>query len=543
MRQGGRKLPLILQMNTLQENFDQLSNETRTENGAGAYQSTLNVALDVFASVGDATLLGKDRKAAQRASETLLEAFAKAFSEDRKTAIKIMVYTRDIKGGVGLRDLSRKFLSYVAEYLDRVDDDALMRKIIDAFINLGRWDDIFTLFDHPIWGDVVKERIFNTLRSDLSDMREGKPISLLAKWLKSINTSSPKSQELAKRIRDALGMTSREYRQMLSAMRSHINVIEQKMSAGKWSEIDFETVPSQAMIRYRKAFARRDPIRWADYLNAIEAGDAKINTGTLWPHQIVAQAMNGGYGPRDVSTSDRRILSALWDNLPNTFGDIEENSLVIPDISGSMVGLPIAISVALAIYAAQRNKGKFHNRMISFSDQPRVIKLKDSFDIISAVRHVLDTKNVGYNTDLFATFKLLVQLINDSNASENDVPKRLYIISDMEFDEANVGLTHNYYYGVRGHHTPRYTDSGALWDTIREYWRSHCKRTIPEVVFWNVNNRVKQFPVTIDDNRVIMVSSFSAQMYKYLLNAPVGELSPVSFMESVLAQYNWVVGE
>lgn len=536
------KTPRDFKMTTFLNNFDQVANTTYTENGAQAYQSTLNAALDVFASVGDATLLGKDRKAAQRASEALLEAFAGAFSEDRKTAIKIMIYTRDIKGGVGLRDLGRKFLEYVAEYLNRIDDEGMMRKILNAFTTLGRWDDVFILIGHPIWGDIVRENIVGTLKADINDMRKGKPVSLLAKWLKSINTSSPKSREIARRLRDMLGMTNAEYRKILSELRSYIDVVEQKMTAKEWANIRFEAVPSQAMLRYRNTFARRDPVRWNDYIQAVETGEAKINTGTLWPHQITHKAMEMGYNVKYMNSAERRILAALWDNLPNTFGDIKENSLVVPDISGSMIGLPMAISTALAIYAAQRNKGAFHNRMISFSDKPRLIKLKDSFDIVSALHHILNDKNVGYNTDLFATFRLLVQMINDSNASEDDIPKRIYLISDMEFDDANVGLDRlgMYYYDNR---KPLYENSGALWNTIREYWYSHCPMPMPEVVFWNVNNRAKQFPITIDDDGVIMVSSFSVQMYKYLLNAPAGSATPISFMESVLAQYNWVVDD
>ena len=46
------------------------------------------------------------------------------------------------------------------------------------------------------------------------------------------------------------------------------------------------------------------------------------------------------------------------------------------DVSGSMCGRPLATSIGLAIYFAERNIGAYHNLFMTFSSDPDIVILK-----------------------------------------------------------------------------------------------------------------------------------------------------------------------
>ena len=206
----------------------------------------------------------------------------------------------------------------------------------------------------------------------------------------------------------------------------------------------------------------------------------------------------------DYSFEDLNTWNALED-----FGN-DENALAVIDGSGSMYPRAIAVALSLGIYFAERNKGRFHNHFITFSERPQLVEIKGS-DIAGKVEYCRRYSEVA-NTNISAVFNLLLKTAVKYNLPQEELPKRLYIISDMEFDKCadNAGKT-NFECARR-----KYAEKGY---------------TLPEIVFWNVESRKAQQPVTMNENGVALVSGCSPRLFSMVAS---GELNPYKAMLDTL---------
>ena len=308
-------------------------------------------------------------------------------------------------------------------------------------------------------------------------------VSLLAKWMPSINASSEHTQALAHRFVKALNTTPREYRKNLSALRKYIDVTEVKMSANKWTDIDYKTVPSNAMANYGSAFARHDYDGFSRYMDAVKSGDVKINAATLYPYNVIETLEKG----------NRDVAEAQWNALPN-YVEGDNNFLIMADVSGSMMGRPMHTSVGLAIYFAERNHGAFANKFMTFTDIPRIVDVTGDnlFDKYCSV-----TDHVGYNTNLEAAFDAILSTAVRTKCPQADLPKALVIVSDMEIDRWGGGeLT------FTDEMRKRFADAGY---------------EMPKLVYWNVDSRKDTFLASKNDPNAILVSGQSASTFKNLI--------------------------
>ena len=291
-----------------------------TENGALGFSTSGRKLLDLNFAV--TSFRNKPDKAIE-------DAFAKAFYEDKLLALKWLFYCRDREQGIGERRLFRVALKWLA-----TEQPEITKAVFNLAPFYGRFDDMWCLLDTELKDEVI-DFVNDLLDYDYEEQHLGKPISLLGKWLPSPNASSKETKRLAKIIYTGLGMTERRYRKMLSALRKYLNVIEVKMSAKEWSEIDYNAVPSRANLIYNGAFLRNDEERRRAYLAALERGDkdAKINGSVNFPHDIVHRYMSGGYG-RSLKSLDT-TLEQLWKALPD-FVNGQGNTICVADGSGSM---------------------------------------------------------------------------------------------------------------------------------------------------------------------------------------------------------------
>lgn len=466
-------------------------NFTLTENGALTNRSTLNDVLDFFGAGG----------ALRERSETdTINLFTRAYAQDRLLAMKILFYFRDVRQGQGERRTFRTVLKYLATHYTEV-----AQKNLTNVPFYGRFDDLYTLVGTPLESEVFA-LFAKQLKEDLKNMKKGESVSLLAKWLKSENTSSVESRRLANKTRQALELTPKRYRKILSALRKHIDVLEVKMCGQKWSEIDFERVPSKASLNYRKAFGRHDQDRYAAYLKAVEKGEAKINAGAIYPYEIFRSIIGKGHYS---SPSAQDILQAdlQWKAMPNWLEGNEHYGLVIADVSGSMTSnncLPLLISVSLALYFAERNIGPFKDFWVNFSSTPTFQKFRGS-NIYEKFQN-MDKHNWGGSTDLQAAFRLILDTAVANKVPQKDMPSVLYIVSDMEFNGACTG-----------------TNSDAMKE---KYARAGYK--LPRVVWWNVNARNENFPIRADETGTALVSGASPSILKSLLSAK--DFDPMSIV-------------
>lgn len=465
---------------------------TFTENGALTHATSGSALLDLFAMGGALR---------NRSDKEVDSLFRKAFKEDALNATKVAFYLRDIRGGQGERKTFRTILSTLAS-----SNPEVVRKNLEHIVEYGRWDDLLVLLNSEL-EIVVLDFMKNKFFEDKALCNEGKSFSLLAKWLPSENASSQTTKAYAKKIRKYFGMSSKEYRKSLSVMRKALDIVERKASSGKWEDINYSIVPSKAALMYRGAFYKHDATRYANFVNAVKEGVAKINTATIYPYEIVSKIL--------YNRARDEALMALWDNLPNYAGD-DKNALVVADVSGSMTGLPMAMSISLAIYFAERNKGIFKNCFMTFSTRPAIVELKGK-NLVEKI-HNVSKAHWSMSTNLQATFDVILNAAVKGAISESDMPSTLYIISDMEFDACvENGKKTNF-------------------DAIKEKYDA-AGYHMPTLVFWNVNSRNNNLPVRYNENGVALVSGNSPSVFKMSVT---GNLDPYAFMMNTIGseRYN-----
>lgn len=427
----------------------------RTENDALTFTRSGSALVDFFAQAGS---MRKNKDAA-------LELFQKAFAEDREKAIRILFYLRDVRGGQGERDLFRNSLEWVG-----LNFPDAFEKIVQHIPEYGRWDDLF--YDNEACFSFIKQQL------ELDEATD-KP-SLLGKWLPTINASSQTTRAKARFMAKKFGLSDKEYRIKVRALRKKIKAVEEQMSANKWDEINYSAVPSQASRIYKNAFKKHDEERYGAFVAKAEKGEVKINAATLYPYQIYKSVQN------DYS----KTLEALWNQLPDyTQGN---DALVIADVSGSMEGDPMSVSVSLALYFAERNKGAFKDHFITFSGNPKLQRIVGK--TLLEKMNSIERSEWQMNTDLARVFELLINTALANGLTQNDMPKTLYIVSDMEFDEAVSNQT--------------------VFEEAKSVFAQHGF-VLPSVVFWNVDARSgKNLPVMANEKNVAMVSGFSPTAFK-----------------------------
>ena len=465
-------------------------NKTATENGAVTHITTESDCLDLFATIG----------ALRHASDEEIEArFSRAYCENRDIAMKLLFFARDIRGGLGERRVFRVILRWLAQ-----NQPESLRKNLAHVAEYGRYDDLLALMDTPCEREMM-EVLRVQLEADWEALDDGEEVSLLAKWLPSVNTSSRESVLHAKRIARYFGMTDADYRRTLVALRARIRIIENNLREKDYS-FDYSKQPSKAMYKYRKAFMRNDADRYGDFINKVTAGEVKLNAGTLMPYEIISPLFS------HVGEKERQAIDATWRSLPD-FGTAE-NALAVIDGSGSMYWgaepKPIEVALSLGIYFAERNTGAFRNHFITFSHTPQLVEVKGE-DIFDKVRYCCGFNEVA-NTNLSSVFKLILDAAKKNSVPQEELPKKIYVISDMEFDSCMEGASlTNLEYAKK-----IFAEAGYI---------------LPEVVFWNVASRNCQQPVTRNAQGVALVSGCTPRLFEMVAS---GTMNPYAFMLEVV---------
>ena len=366
------------------------SNVAFTENGAKAFRTTESDCLDFFATVGAMRYL----------SETEIEQrFVRAYSENKDIATKLIFYARDIRGGLGERRVFRVIFRWLAN-----NEPETVRKNVEYVAEYGRYDDLLVLIGTPCEGDAFRV-IAEQLKKDMAALRIGGEVSLLAKWMPSVNTSNITARINAKKIARYLGMKDQEYRKTLVALRERIKIIENSLRVSDYT-FDYAKQPSCAMFRYRKAFIRNDGERYGEFLDSVKNGGAKLHASNVYPYEIIRPLI--GYSVR-LGEAEEASINATWQSLPDYCGI--DNALTVIDLSGSMyinynsdAPTPASVALSLGIYAAERNKGCYKDHFIAFSRTARLIEVKGD-DFVSKVRYVRQFDEVdsgcGYQEQRF----------------------------------------------------------------------------------------------------------------------------------------------
>ena len=412
-------------MSAVRQTLNNEYNVSITENGAVGYRTTGKELLDLNFAVASLRKIS-DFEVAKR--------FKKAFCEDQVLAMKWLFYARDVRGGLGERRLFRVVLADLVK-----SNPEMVIPVMNLIPEYGRYDDLWCLLDDKESANVIYQIVDNQLKRDWKNMAAKKPISILAKWMPSINASSEKTKEYGKKLCKALNMTEREYRKALSKLRAYLDVVEVKMSDKNWSAIKYEAVPSRANLIYNSAFLRNDEARRREYLGRLEKGETKINASTLFPHDIVHKYMSGGMWSSRLKAKDATI-EALWKALPDTVKGCG-NTIVVADGSGSMTTTvdnssrvtALDVANALAIYFAERSSGQFKDKYITFSHRPQLVDFSRCNTLHDKLHTALMHNEVA-DTNIEAVFDLILTTAINGRMSQDELPANILIISDMEFN-------------------------------------------------------------------------------------------------------------
>lgn len=492
--------------NKLLSSLEKEANVSSTYNGAKTNASTMSHCVDLFGSIGSMR---------SRSDSEIISAFVKAFAEDPLVALKTLFFARDVRGGLGERKGFRVIAQHLADNYTQI-----LRKNLNLFPVYGRWDDLLDLRNTRLRKDV-----FEIIKLQFEDDLKTEKPSLLGKWLPSENTSSKSTREAAVDVRKQLGLTSEQYRKDLSSLRQKIKVVERDMCKNEWGAIDYESVPSRAAMIYRNAFMKHDAKRYEKYLEDVASGTKEIKSSTLYPYDIVRSFIStttnwGGF--RQDRNSDFKFVDAgktlnlQWDALLNYVEPF--NGLVVYDTSASMGDSgfyggksnhvrPIDVSLSLAIYIAERNTGVWKNTAIPFSSSAKFTKFTGN--TIYEKLNTLDMTPYYGSTNLKSVFELILNTAVKNEVSEDDMPKVLFVISDMEFDNACS------------------SNKRSNFGQIEKMYRK-AGYTRPNIVFWNVNAYGGNTPITVDDSGACLVSGASPSILQSVLSGEV--MTPVDVM-------------
>lgn len=484
-------------MNSFINALENETNYNRTENGALAHKTTRSKVYDMFA------LGGAYRN---RSDEDCIFLFKEAYDENPTLAVKCLFYLRDCRGGQGERRFFRVCFKW---FCNAYPTHAI--SLLPLVSEYGRWDDLI----YCTLNTSVEEEMIKIIAKQLYLDFESKIPSLLGKWMPSENASSKVTKEAARHIIKTLDVTSKEYRRLLTILRKRINIVETLMSQNRWDEIEFDKIPSKAGLIYKNAFARRDIIA-KKYEKFIKSADTKVNAATLYPYDVVHQVTKNSNwsGQMTLTDVDRAAINKYWENLPDYFEGADPSLMCVIDTSGSMTCnygnskvSPIDVAISLGLYAAERIKGDFANHYISFASRPQFIETS-GIDFCDKVNRIYKT-NLIDDTNLEAVFDLFLHTLKRGDASYNDLPKTICIISDMQI---NQGL---------GTGWDKISNNEILteMEQIRKRWM-RAGYELPNLIYWNVNASKDTF---LDlGSGVSYVSGCSPIIFKQVITGKTG---------------------
>lgn len=431
--------------------------DSLTDNGAKTLETSNSKCVDLFFMIGASR--GQD----------ISNVFSKAYAENSELAIRILLWSRDIRQGAGERQIFRDLISYLEEH-----EDDVLEKIIPYMSEYGRWDDL-TVFNKDKYQKLAFKQIRKALLQDEN--------SLCAKWM-------PRKGSFAGKLRSYLKLDKKSYRKLLVNL---TQVVEHKMCSNNWDDIDFSKLPSLASARYQNSFEKHSPKKYENYIESLKKGESKINAKSVYPYDVI-QSLRFG---------NETVANEQWKALPNYLGDNDNAIIPMADVSGSMVNCKINknlsaldVCISLSLYVADKQKGAFKGQVLTFSNAPRFCNVSNGslYTKYNALVHA----DWGMDTNIEAAFKEILKVAIKNNIPEKDMPKILLIFSDMEFNSCISGKT--------------------IFNDMKDKFKSSGYK-LPKVVFWNLKSRGGNVPVKCREDGTALISGFSPFIMKSILEA------------------------
>ncbi|MED6126284.1 hypothetical protein PIB30_076884 [Stylosanthes scabra] len=376
--------------------------------------------------------------------------------------------------------------------------------------------------------DSISNHFANCLKNDLELLNSGKltDISLAAKWCPSLDSSFDRStllcETIARRIFPREGNAEYEgieeahyaYRirdrlrkEVLVPLRKVLELPEVYIGQNRWDLIPYNRVASVAMKFYKEKFLKHDKERFEKYLKDVKSGKSTIATGALFPHEIIA-SLGDGDGGEVAELQWRRMVSDMLSK-----GRMK-NSLAVCDVSGSMCGVPMEVSVALGLLLSELSEEPWKGKVITFSANPQLHLIQG--DDLSSKTDFIRRMEWGMNTNFQRVFDRILEVAVNGKLKTDQMIKRVFVFSDMEFDRAST--------------SPWETDYKVI---TRKYSEKGYGNAVPQIVFWNLRDS-RATPVPSTQQGVALVSGFSKNMMKLFMDSD-GDINPEASMEAAIS--------
>lgn len=461
---------------------NKLSNVAYTENGALTNKSTENDFLDLFYNISNPL---KD-------VASFITILDKCLSVNVDLTYRILMYGRDILRGGGRRD---RFVTAV-NYLTNTGYDTV--RLLSYSVNTGisYYKDWINVYNSTSSENFKYETVqeFASIIRNLDSSPTIYDANLL-KWL-------PRKGELFNEIRKVLKVSPKELRKILV---TYGKSVEQLICGKDWEHIKFETLPGKSIALHRKMFSNRDETknRFSEFLVNVAAGKTTMNVGTT------VNAHDAFFQPADFA-------QAAYVTMLDKLTKVNAKVLVVSDTSDSMTwyndGAAMKVSLSMAALFGSAITGDFHNSAITFSAEPRFITWDDSDDITTILDKI--TTRIAQNTNIQAVFDLILGVAVAKGVPQSDMPEFIMLISDMQFDKTVDGSNRCVDNIVRI--KQKYAESGY---------------DMPQMIYWNVNDAgYDNSPITANE-RGIMVSGFSQNVWNSMFDIEFLEnKTPLNFM-------------
>jgi hypothetical protein len=433
-----------------------------TTNGALQHETSGNKCLDLFSVIGNL----------RECSRTdILERFEQAFNENPELATQVAHWARAARQGSGERQTFYVILDEIAKSSpDFITDNA------NTLADIGYYKDLLRYFHL----DGVVTAFAQSIKSK---------DRLACKW-------APRKGENARKLRDELQFTNKEYRKWIS---EHSHTVEDKMSSKMFWDINYSSVPGGAMRKYKDAFMKRDLARFDDWKND---KTMTASVSATYPHQVI-----------EVASGDEALADKMWNSLED-FVTEGENILPMIDTSGSMIGMPLQVAISLGMYLAEKNKSEFQDTFLTFSESPELVRLEGG-TVAERMRNI-EQANWGMNTDFTKAYDLILQSAITYDVDKDSMPTMLLVLSDMQFDESQDDWNNS---------VPK-----VHFDDIKDKFNKSGYE-MPKLVFWNLNSYSGNQSTSNEDG-VCMVSGFSPSIMKAILSCE--DFNPMNVMMEAL---------
>ncbi|XP_058200583.1 uncharacterized protein LOC131315506 [Rhododendron vialii] len=393
--------------------------------------------------------------------------------------------------------------------------------------------------DYRFLHDRVSDLFAKLLRSDMEFYNAGDlyKISLAAKWCPSLDSSYDKAtlmcESVARKLfpreehieyhdieetHYAYRVRDRLRKDVLVPLHAALELPEVYICAKKWNNLPYNRVPSVAMKLYKKFFYKHDKERFEEYLEKVKSGKSTIAAGALLPHEII-KSLDDETGPEVAELQWKRMVDDMAKKGRLT------NCMAICDVSGSMEGTPMEVSVALGLLISELSEEPWKGKLITFSEKPQLHTIKG--DSLRSKTEFIRMMEWGMNTDFQKVFDRILEVAVQGKLREDEMIKTVFVFSDMEFDQASKSSRYSY----RSCYGRASANTSNNWETdymvIERKYKEKGYEKVPQIVFWNLRNSVAT-PVPSKQKGVALVSGFSKNLVTLFLEG--GILSPEAVM-------------